>query len=170
MGFVEYFRGRRVRLHSPLPSSQVAKRINAASDSRIFFVSGGVKGEVRRNYMNLFDASFGIFTYNAKPALIGRLVDTQDGCTIDAQYRAPLWAYAFFFLYYAIVSLFLVVAIVHAFDGNVQSGGSMPFFMLPVFALAPIAFHYLFLGSDRSLDRILQLLEVEAKLTRVDQP
>lgn len=167
MGIVEYFKGRRIVLHSPLRPAEVGERINASCSSRFNPFAAGVKGGVFANRMNLFDAQWGMFSYNAMPVLVGKLTDTPAGCTIEATYRAPLWVYAFFLIWYGLLMLFMLLTIAGASAGGLEPGGWIIFLILPLFALVPIAMHYGFSSSEASLDRILHLLETKADLTRL---
>ena len=168
MGIFEYIRGRRFRLRSSLPVDEVARRINAESGSLLFPFSSGIKGGVWWRRLRLVDNYLGMFTYNAKPVLAGTLRDDMGGCIVDAKYRAPLWAYLFFVLWYGMLTLFTLISIVGLVEDRFEPGGWIIFVMLPIFAAMPLAMHYMFSGGQKSLDSILHFVEREAGLAVID--
>ncbi|RIV86684.1 hypothetical protein [Aurantiacibacter zhengii] len=168
MGIFEYFKGRRIRLESPLSPDEVAKRINRASGSRFNLFSRGIKGGVLRHHMNLFDQGTWPFSYNASPVLVGRLMDKDGGCAIDAKFRAPVWVYGFYIMWYLIVTLFVLIAVALVLEGRMTTEGWIIFPAMAFFSIAPVGLHYLFVRGEQSLEGILQMLTDEGSLIRIE--
>ena len=102
--------------------------------------------------------------YNAKPMLVGRLMENANGTRILASFGATFWMKAFFVYWYVFLLIFSIVAIASGpFIGANGEEVYFPYLMLPLFVVAPIAMHVLFnRGGERELTELLAFLEKAA--------
>src|SRR3990167_8954435 len=163
MKFWHYFQGLRVDLHSPLPKAEAIARINRASGSMLLPFSNGITGGVWFERLRLSHTSCWYFDSNVKPILAGRLSDALGSCEIRARFRAPLIAYVFFAVWYLILLVMLISALVVGLTGGTNSIALLILPALLIFSLAPVGMHYLFhRNAEDDLERILEFLNREA--------
>ena len=146
MGPVDYFRGYRSTMTSPLPPDEVARRINEATISRFVLFNEGTIGWARAGRLRLkYRQRF--FHYDAKPILAGRIVPDKAGSRLDLNFRAPGWAYAFYpFWFAALLMMVLVVTFGRlAITGEQSAIFAASFLFLFGF---PVLLH--FLGTTKS--------------------
>lgn len=139
----DYFGGRRFSLATRLPPEEVERQINSAAASIFSPVASGVIGWARFGRVRLRYRA-GIFSYNGKPILAGRIVPDRSGARLELNYRAQLPLYVGFPLWYLAYSALLLVFLV---GGDWAPGIGLPEKIgIVLFALAigaaPIAVHY----------------------------
>jgi len=144
----DYFAGERLRLCSPLSARAVAERINEAAGSLLWPFATGVVGGVWSGNIRLRYRS-SLFEYNAKPVLSGRVREAASGSSLDLRYRAPLWVYGFYLVWYLFLALFAGL-IGHGWDGATVG-------IFSILLVAPLGLHAV--GSRRSEEELADLLD-----------
>lgn len=163
MRFKDYLVGRKLVLFSRHSPAEVGERINGAAGSTISPFSFGVVGWARFGRVRLRVRS-SLLDYNAKPMLVGKLVEDPAGTRFEARFGATLWMKAFVIYWYLFLAIFAVFSLIYGpFRGAEGEAIYSPYLMLPVFAVAPLAMHYLFAtGSEDELDTMVDFLAKEA--------
>jgi len=168
MRFVDYFFGMRRQLRSPTSARIVADRINGAAGSVLWPFTTGVVGGVLSGHLRLrFRSS--PFEYNAKPVLSGRLWETPNGSSLDLNYRAPAWVYAFYLFWYGFLALVLLMMFgqIGVRTPDLQSAElSRVWALLISLLIAPVVMHYV--GTRRSnedFERLMDFLAEQADAT-----
>lgn len=154
---MDYFAGQRLQLRSPLPARTAAQRINDAAGSMLWPFAMGVVGGVWLGNIRLQYRS-SPFEYNAKPVLAGRLQDLASGSTLELRYRAPLWVYGFYFVWYLFLSLVGVVLIGNGWAPDMTSAEkAMAVGTIVLLLVVPIVLHAV--GTRRSDDELATILD-----------
>ena len=173
MKFKDYFLGRTLVLSSPLPPGEVQSRIDKAAISSLLPFQFGTVGWSRLRAFRLRQRT-SLIDYNAKPMLVGRLVEDRDGTRIEANFGATFWMKAFFVWWYAILVVFFVGAIaLGPFQGEDGEAVYFPYLFIPLFAVSPLAMHYaLTRGAEYDLEELLAFLEdvANARLVSFSSP
>ena len=164
MRLSDYFLGQHLELRSRLSPATLAARISRAARSGFWPFATGVVGGVWDGHVRLrYRRS--ILEYNAKPVLSGRLRETPDGCIIELRYRAPIWAYVFFCVWYLLILVFALRLLTGGWAPGVTAEVKIEAsVMLGALAAAPLIFHAL--GTRRSgeeLAKIMDFLAVQAE-------
>ncbi|MBA4163710.1 MAG: hypothetical protein C0510_03615 [Erythrobacter sp.] len=163
-----YFQGLRVDLHSPLAKAEAIERINRASGSMLWPFSNGIKGGVWFGRLRFSHTSCWYFDSNVKPILAGRLSDALGSCEIRARFRAPIFAYVFFAVWYLGLLVMLISALVVGLSGGENSVVLLFLPFILIFFLAPVGMHYLLhRNAEDDLERILEFLNREADFSVV---
>ncbi|MFN2099111.1 hypothetical protein [Altererythrobacter sp. MF3-039] len=166
MNLIDYFRGRRLLLRSPLSKEEAKRRINAASGPPFWPFRSGVRGRVWGEHLRLSYTDFWLIDYNAKPILAGRLHNALGSCELFVNFRAPAFAYVFFGFWY----LFLACMFLASGGLFSQTAGGPPLLFISVFLLAPLAMHYGFTRhSEDNLESLLLFLQNEAEFSVVEE-
>ena len=153
---MDYFAGQRLQLCSPLPAGAIAKRINEAAGSMLWPFAMGVVGGVWSGNIRLQYRS-SPFEYNAKPVLSGRLKNAVSGSILELRYRAPLWVYCFYLVWYIFLTLAAAALIGNEWapDGTVADK-AMVIGTIGILSIAPIGLHAI--GTRRSGEELSDLL------------
>ena len=166
MRLKDYFAGQPVVLHSPASPEAVTERINNAAGSIIWPFNFGVVGGVRFGRISLrFRSS--IFEYNAKPVLVGRVLQDSAGSTMQLRYRAPAPIYIFYLFWYCFLGLFalLLLGTIGQRNPDLTSGDQVIIFGGWVFmSIFPLGLHYFGTrNADEELSKLLDFLASEAQ-------
>lgn len=160
----DYFAGQRIVLTSPLSIEEVQTRINAATPVSYWPFANGVRGKAWMGRVRLSYTGLWFFDYNAKPVLAGTLSNRFGRTLLEANYRAPVFAYLFFAMWYLILIIIGATLFSAWLDDDLKPGG---FFSLPLFGIsvaAPLFMHYVFTRrADEELEAIIDLLATEAE-------
>ncbi|HEX8214123.1 MAG TPA: hypothetical protein VF582_01480 [Allosphingosinicella sp.] len=144
----------------------VAERINDAAGSTLWPFTTGVVGGVRSSHIRLRYRS-SLFEYNAKSVLSGRLQDAPGGSSLELRYRAPLWVYGFYLLWYLFLTFVVAGLIRNGWASGVTGGNkAMTIGIFAILLVAPLGLHAV--GTRRSEEELADLLDflsqhVEAK-------
>jgi hypothetical protein len=110
MRLVDYFRGYRRTMTSPLPPHAVEQRINESTVSLWNFFREGVTGWARYGSIRLkYRRRF--WDYSGKPILAGRIAPHRKGSRLELHYRPMLSTYVLL-PFYLLVLLFGFVAMI----------------------------------------------------------
>ncbi|QDH33904.1 hypothetical protein E2E27_05890 [Porphyrobacter sp. YT40] len=154
---MDYFTGQRLHLRSPLPAQTAAQRINDAAGSMFWPFAMGVVGGVWLGNVRLQYRS-SPFEYNAKPVLAGRLRDVASGSSLELRYRAPLWVYGFYFVWYLFLTLVGAVLIGNGWAPDITSAEkAMAVGITGLLLVVPIVLHAV--GTRRSGDELAAILD-----------
>lgn len=144
-----------------MPVQVAAERINKAAGSTLWpFTTGVVGGVWLRNIRLRYRSS--PFEYNAKAVLSGQLEDGTSGLRLKLRYRAPVWVYGFYFVWYLIL-MFVVASLiggdwapeVTVSDEAASSG------IFSLLLVAPLALHAV--GTRRSQEEHAGLIDFLAE-------
>jgi len=166
MHLTDYFAGQSFRLCSPLSVRTATERINEAAGSVLWPFNTGVVGYAWSGHIRLRYRSSPL-EYNAKPVLAGRLQDAPGGSRLELRYRAPLWVYGFYLVWYLFITLVVVGLVSNGWAPGVASGDkAMGLGIIAALFVAPLGLHAL--GTRRSAEELAELLDflsaqVEAK-------
>ena len=150
-----YLLGPKFRLSSPLTPEALAKRINDAAVSPLNLYPQIVKGGVSGGCLHL-SYQRNLFDYNAKPALAGLVVGTDEGAILDLRFRSPLWFMALLVVWY-----FGLLTVALTADRQLPPG-------FWAFLVGPIAFHLICtIRADDDLDELLSFLHEETGATEL---
>lgn len=166
MRLKDYFAGRSLALRSKLSAEVVAERINHSVVSPLLPFSSGVTGGVWLGILRLRYRT-SIFEYNAKPILAGRIFEDLNGSIIDLKYRAPLWVYAFFIVWYTVLALVVGILTVNVFSPGVSETQMIMGFAITLILLgAPIGLHALGTqSSEEEFENLINFLVEHAEAT-----
>ena len=141
MKLIKYFGGESLQLRSSLSAKEVAERINRTAGSSFWPFTVGVVGGVHWGHVRLrFRSS--IFEYNAKPVLAGRLCDATGGARLDLKYRAPIWVYFFYSIWYLFLGLIIVGLSSNGMNPELTNGDKvMVFAIFALLLVAPLGMH-----------------------------
>lgn len=157
----DYFVGEPFRLRSPLAVRTVAKRINEAASSPLWPFTAGVAGGVWSGHIRLRYRS-SIFEYNAKPVLSGRLEDAPSGSSLELRYRAPIWVYGFYVIWYFFLALVAAALLANGWAPGVPGGDkAMAIAIFLMLLVAPVGLHAV--GTRRSEEELADLLDFLAE-------
>ena len=92
MRLLDYLRGRRLTMVTPLPAREVERRISAAAVSMARPGAAGVSGWARVGRLQLWVRESG-WSVSASPVLAGRIASELVGSRLYLWLRPPLWAY-----------------------------------------------------------------------------
>jgi hypothetical protein len=160
-----YFKGKRVKLRSPLAPDAISKSINAKSGSIFWLFGEGVTGWAAMGWVRLRYRS-GYFEYNAKPVLVGRIRDDLGGSILDLRYRAPLFSYLLFLLWYGFLISFCYAAALNMRDAESVASGLIPIAFAVIFMLIPVGMNAVgTMNADSELDWLLNFLNETAETT-----
>lgn len=152
----DYFAGQRLQLRSRLPARAVAKRINDAASTNFSPFGVGVVGGVWSGRIRLKYQS-SPFEYNAKPVLSGRLKDVPSGSSLELRYRAPLWVYGFYLIWYLFLTLVAAVLIGNELAPEVTiADKAMAIGTIGILSITPLGLHAV--GTRRSAEELSELL------------
>ena len=105
--------------------------------------------------------------YNAKPVLSGRLWDTASGSSLELRYRAPIWVYVFYVVWYLFLTL-AAALIGNAWAPEITSAEKiMAVGTIGLLLVGPIVMHAI--GTRRSdveLSNILDFVSQHIEATR----
>jgi hypothetical protein len=161
MRLKDYFAGERFRLRSSLSARTVAERINEAAGSALWPFTTGIVGGVWAGHVRLRYRS-SIFEYNAKPVLSGRLQDAPTGSSLDLRYRAPVWVYAFYVVWYLFLAFVAVGLLANGWAPEVTgSDKAMAVAIFAVLLVAPVGLHAF--GTRRSDEELADLMDFLAQ-------
>ena len=139
---------------SPLAVSAVEQQVTQAAGSRFSPLASGVVGGVRRGHLRLAYRR-SMLDYNAKPILVGWILDRKVNSEISLKYRAPIFAYVFFASWYLFLSIMFLVLLM---NGEVSFSGILSFF-----GVIPLFLHYVGTAqSDADLKVMLDFLAENA--------
>lgn len=162
----DYFAGESFRLRSPMSAPTVAERINEAAGSAFWPFTKGVVGGVWSGHIRLRYRS-SLFEYNAKPVLSGSLQNAPSGSSLELRYRAPLWVYGFYLVWYLFLALVVAWLIGNGWAPELTGGDrAMALGIIAILLIAPLGLHAV--GTRRSEEELGSLLDflfqhVEAK-------
>ncbi|MBS0476372.1 MAG: hypothetical protein JSR28_14665 [Proteobacteria bacterium] len=159
MKIADYFFGIPLQLRSSSEPLVVAARINAAAGSMFWPFNTGIVGGVWSGHLRLRYCS-SIFEYNAKPVLAGRVIPTTNGSLLKLRYRAPVWIYGFYVIWYFSLVFFSASFASGTWEPDFTTGDkSATILILGGLSLTPLALHAIGThNSKKELDSILDFL------------
>lgn len=161
----DYFAGQRLYLRSPLRAETVAGRLNKAAGSTLWPFTTGVVGGVWSGHVRLKYRS-SLFEYNAKPVLAGRLAGTPTGSSFDLCYRALVWVYAFYLVWYLFLCLCAVLVLSNGSRIDFAASDTTLFTLIfAILSVTPIGLHVI--GTRHSEKELADLLNFLAKHAEV---
>jgi len=155
----EYFRGRKIVLHTRLAPEEAERRIDDAAQSVMAPFAIGVVGWAKLGIIRLRYRR-GIFGYDAKPILAGGFVKDGQGTRLDLVYRGPL---AIRFLVPLWGLIFVAGFALIFIEGELVKEGPqfwIPFAVVPilVFGAIPLAHAWAIRRADEELVLLVDFL------------
>ncbi|MEM9085777.1 MAG: hypothetical protein AAGB23_07630 [Pseudomonadota bacterium] len=166
MLLVDYFKGQRFELRSPLSPEDFKATIEPHAGSIFWPFKEGIVGGVYWGRLRLSYHGSPLFDYNAKPTLSGPITGSGKGSYGYLSYRAPTWAIAFFgFWYLMMVLMVSVLAVIVMTDNGGGELAAIPFFtlILVILAIVPIGMHRL--GTRDSENELKAIFDFLTKQT-----
>jgi hypothetical protein len=150
--------GRRIVLRSPLPTEEVARRINAATGSIFNPVASGVSGWTCVGILSLHWSVPLLNGY--QKYLVGRMVNEDGATSIRARFGVHPLAKVFLLFWYGLLLLFsLILASAFHSQGPQTGNEGFDLLILAVLAGTPLMVLYFFgRDADRELEAILDML------------
>ena len=163
----DYFAGERFRLRSSLSTRTVAERVNQAAGSTLWPFSTGVVGGIRSGHIRLRYRS-SPFEYNAKPVLSGRLQEVPRGSSLDLRYRAPVWVYGFYIVWYLFLAFLIFGLVANGWFPEVtDSEKAQVAATIALLLVAPVGLHMFGTrNAEEELSDLLDFLAQHAEASR----
>ena len=162
---IDYFRGRRISLRSPLSEAEITARINAATPSAFAIMPRGAIGGVSTGLIWVGFVPNPRRYYSGMPVLVGQLRDVRGSTRVEATYRAPLSYYIWWPLWYLVLAMISILLVSRGLNGQLEQDALPLAIVIPLFAAAPfVMHHYGARDVDDHLQAILRFLENEVQL------